>query len=478
MDRANKAMDERNYAQAKSILQEEVAKNPDDPRVKVLLAQADLGLSGFAIMDFIQSVSREQTPDSDIDLAIMPKCDSGPIKKLQGADIRCVVLRVVEHLPDPDDANFAEARQLLRDAYTDPRKTPQDVNFLSAIVELGSALTRGRKLLERSAWLKDNKGRDVDRQNFTFVVHHLKRFVEELQFGFKRVRYSYRKLRQYVVNLDGKPVVKIGDSELVFSEDLNGPSLLRFAAEVIAQYKESVDEQMNDGLEHVMENLPPGLVHILWHLDDIFLSDFYGRLFGTDFRFHSAITKLIGQALGDREKDPDFDMLELIWKHPPKILAALPGDVKQAWNSEVPDALLSYAHDTQNQWDEFRSLSDEWTAWTNANMTHEGNDALRDYLFTLRSVDPRVQVPPESPDIDQMRKWQASMIAVARDAGMKILEGKVPGIPQFADDQKLWGIDLLGRTLDWFDRNFWTLNQQQEQQSNPPTEPSARSSGT
>ena len=244
-DRAMKSMDQGNYSQAKQEIQAQLDSHPGDPKLMVLLAEADLGLAGIQLLDFLQTVSEGQAVSTDLDLITMPPCDSGKLEKLKEADIRCIMLRVIQHLPDPDDPNFSEARDLLERAYPDAKVAPLEVNFLSSIVDLGSALGRAKILLQKTAWFRDNQVKSMDRENFHFAVHHLKNELQELTDGFKRARYSYAKISHFVVSMDGKPVIKIGNKELAFGEDIDlpdhSPVRERRRGELSGQYRRSAE---------------------------------------------------------------------------------------------------------------------------------------------------------------------------------------------------------------------------------------------
>ena len=299
IDRAVKSMDQGNYPQAKEEIQAQLNNHPGDPKLMVLLAEADLGLAGIQLLDFLQTVSEGQAVSTDLDLLTMPPCDSGKLEKLKEADIRCIMLRVIQHLPDPDDPNFSEARDLLEKAYPDAKVAPLEVNFLSSIVDLGSALGRAKILLQKTAWFRDNQVKTMDRENFHFAVHHLKNELQELTDGFKRARYSYAKISHFVVSMDGKPVIKIGNKELAsMGEDIDLPTILRFAKDVVVSYRDNIDGQLNISLSESLSKMAPATMAVFGQrLDPDFLPGvFYDNMLSPSVAFEQAINDIFDEA--------------------------------------------------------------------------------------------------------------------------------------------------------------------------------------
>jgi hypothetical protein len=403
------------------------------------------------MLDFVNQVMGAQPPQSTLDVAVMPNCGSDPIKELGGTDLRCLFYRILERLPEPDDPGFLKAQTLLRETYPDATSTPTETNFLIAFVELGSGLARVKAFLQPL----DTSGTDGANKAFKLSVHHLKRFFTELQNGLIRMRYSYQKVSQFVVQQDGKPLVEVGNQKLVFSEELGVPAILRFLGAVIHENAVSVDGQLNEVARDAIYQLGRGTLETLRALD---LASFQGDGFDdlqVMFQFESGIEELFAQLADSIEQKQTFDIFEMAWNDPPRILAKFADSARKSWNEENLTYLQNYYLVTQNQWVELQRLEADWPFWFQNELDQSQRDGLLLFLQRAHREDPRLSGFSGEVTLESLKNWQTAFVTGMISALKQALDGHAPEIPNLNAQAALDGILLLQRTQDWVNQNLW-----------------------
>jgi hypothetical protein len=450
LDRAMALMNQARYADASATLESLHSKNPSDSRVSILLAQANLGQANLEMLDLANQVMSSQPPSPVIELSSPPDCPTGAIHDIQGADARCLVYRVIQLLPRPDEPHVIRARDVLRAAFPDPKTTDGEINFLAAYVELASALARVKAFLVPNAF-----GGSQDAK-FTYFVHHAKAFLDELQQGLLRARYSYRKVSKFVANLDGKPLIKVGDQELVFSEDIGIPTLLRFAASVVHESADSVDSQLSAATGSALGGIGSGFVSVLQALDVGQFGGAAGNDLEVMWKFEPVINSALNSVADSIDKTGRFDLFSLTWSDPPRLFAGLVTAADAAWNGETPAPLRGYLQSTQGAWDELEALREGWTDWVNLGLAPAQRDSLTAFLSFERKNDPRLGSFPAELTMPNLKAWQVGFTAGLSDALAAYLTGTVPNPPELTADQAKIGWDLLQRSQDWAATNLWT----------------------
>lgn len=454
LDRARSALDHRRYDEAIELLTAMKAENPSDSKVSLWLAEAHFGRSGFELFRFAASIFSEQQPQSEeTDLLKLPTCDTKEIKKLQGIDFRCVMLRVYRKLPNPEHPDYIKGRVILRESFPDPKATPIDVNFLQAVVELGSALGR-IKLLAQEA-IKVDRRKTAQRLNlfpFEFFVHHVKGFFNEFFYGLLRARHSYSKVSTYLVKFDGKPIIKIGSQTLVFNDQITFVELIKFAGKVLREKSKKVDEELSDIAEGTINRLGSGIIRTLEVFDLVHFDGEAARRVEVSFKFQ----ELIQLVLKDLEADVEFNVIEMIWKKPPKILADLMPSFWEAWRQEKRDPLLSYFERTKTAWTEFNNLVNRWDFLMTYIMTKEERDGLSRSLKRYRAEHPGVIVgPPSQVTGAEIEKWSNEFVNGMEKFLLAWIEGTLPDPPTIRPEVAIEAKKLLDLSLGWIRLNLW-----------------------
>lgn len=184
IDHAYGLLNRRAFSEAVATLEQDLVEHPANPTFSVLLAHAHLGASGFELIRFLSDLSEDQEGIPELGIARMPDCAAEKLATIRRTRLHCVLIRLIKRMPEADDPHVARARVLLREAYPDAALAPEDVNFLSAFVEIGSAISR----------LRPNA-----------VENHalpLETIQSELRHGIVRARHSYRRIGRYIADLE------------------------------------------------------------------------------------------------------------------------------------------------------------------------------------------------------------------------------------------------------------------------------------
>jgi hypothetical protein len=202
--RLTKMLDERRYDDVIHLIESDPSASAAFPD---LLAMGYLGKSGFEPLAFAENILAAQTADPALD-HLIAGCD---LSALDGASVqpqvRCVLRRLWAHLPDPDDVNFAKARDLFRAAYPTAASTPVQYNVLIGVVESVSVLSRlGRIALQYDAINVSQtlpSQSDVDR-----IFSQLKLAADEALRVLTRASYGGSKISGLLTGLKKVPLIQ------------------------------------------------------------------------------------------------------------------------------------------------------------------------------------------------------------------------------------------------------------------------------
>lgn len=463
VDHAIHAMNNRQYDEAVSILESVYAENPAHSSNALLLAQAHLGKAGFEMMGLIEKVAgAQENVDPDQYWVDQPHCDSGPIEKIAGYDVRCLIFRLMNNLPDAEDPSLIRARNILRSAFKDPAQTPSDANFLSALVEFSSAFYRIREFGKtQSKVLLEQEPNDVATadQQFKLVSHHLKRFLIETHYGFKRLRYSYGKLARIVKSMDGKPMVTIGDRTLMFSDNLDTADILRFASVLVQDRAEGVDSQISDFVGQGIRVAGIKYMGTLARLDRAFFSRDQLEELSISWKFNHATAKLLEWLAASDSKDFKFKPAMLLWDNPPIIFREFRDAIESGWTKETVGPLWDYFLSTRDRWNELGHIMDDWGAWYNNELTFAQRSQIEAYLREAIHNDRNFTNLPERIRTETLEKYGQDLTeAMIRELG-KILSGQAREIKTLNSDQMNHGQLVLKRTISWINANLWHVSQ-------------------
>jgi hypothetical protein len=362
-DRILKQMNSRDYLGAIQTIETfETSHGSADPRISFLLVQAHLGAAGFELLSSTARVLSEQAErgDSDtkaIELLGKTDCREGAMPKLAEQDLRCVLGRVLRQLPDAEHPHWLQAQKLLRKRFSDVRATSSEVNFLAGIVEAGSFLKRwelmGRRVLARE--------KDPD---FDFYLRNLKRSTEELMELLRRIRYSYSKIRTFVVQYDGRSLLKINQNQLLFDENLSLSSLGVFLEQVVLQIISERKGEIDQTIYHYL-----GLVsdEFYYWLVTLGLVEDFARLRDINSPSHAlryeTLFRGIMDVLRGEAETPTGDSttwMQVLWHEPPILIQTLLSAIRYSWNEENSEYFVQYLKDYGPAWMETRSLLLSW----------------------------------------------------------------------------------------------------------------------
>jgi hypothetical protein len=462
MDRATRFMNERQYSEAINILEGIYAENPNNSQTALLLAQAHLGNAHFEMMDLIGKVSGRQDPiPADTYWVVQPKCDDGPIEKIAGYDIRCILFRLMNHLPDAEDPSLIRARNILRTTFKDPSQTASDVNFLSAVVEFNSALFRLRNLgTSKAKELLDHEPTNqamADAQ-FKLVSHNVKRFIVEIFLGFKRLRYSYGKLANFIRNLDGKPMITIGDQTLIFSDNLDTKDILRFAALIVHDRAQGVDDQLSYLAQRQIQIVGMKYSSQLAKFDRSFFSRDQLENLSIYWRFNHAISQIFDEIAEIDTRDNQFKPATLLWENPPILFREFRDSIEQGWSQEAATPVWDYFLRTKDRWNELGQILDAWAYWFDQGLSRAQQTEIRSFIRRTIKEDPRFSNLPERIRTESIEKYGRDMTNALMEKLKAIFSGQTQEIPSLTQEQIESGDAILRRTEKWIDQNLWVID--------------------
>lgn len=457
--RAMADMNRRDFAAAERRLEALHRRHPGSRETALLLAQAHLGQAGFELLRLAEDVMAAQRRSNGADLVLRPRCPGGELESLEGQDFRCVLFRIVSHLPEADDPHLLRALGLLRAYYPDSDTTPTEVNFLTSVTELSSAMTRLKAFLSRETARRFSlmpEGRRFYAQ-FTFTVHHLKRIFSETMNGFDRARHSYSKVSRLVVNFDGMPLIRVGERELVFNENLGVPALLRFFGSVLGDEAERVDAELNQRAAESVSGLGVGLLRFLRSLDLVAFDGDHSRTLVVAWRFERVIGDLLNRVAGDIQSDRPVKLFELVWKDPPVIFERLAESVSAAWEREDARPLMRYWRESGAEWREFQRLGGGWESWMQFTLRGDQKRVLLSYIRYRHREDGMFGNPPPDLNPERMRTWFQRFLEDLGTVMADFLAGRVSEGSALTAAQAREGKELLERTENWIERNLWEV---------------------
>lgn len=458
MDRARALINDKKYEEAAEHLENLYSKYPSDSQVAYFLAQAHLGAGGFEMLEFVSQVTAPQEVEIELAGKKIIECDEGSIQRYQGQDIRCMLVRVSEHLFNADNSHILRAKFLLRRHFPTANGTRSDINFVSALVETGSALSRFKLLLELGAPAHSSM---TIAPRLSYVIHQIKNMLREFFWGLIRARFSYQKIRKLIATVDGRPILKIGKESLVFSEYLNEQEIFSFFPQAIRQYGPSIDRELNRQTSELIQHLPVGLLRILKNVGFI---TFEKNVVVTAFQYGSAVDSFLQLATTTAEKPvqaplEEMHFFETVWQNPPPILFKFKMALVQAWEHELGDPIVKYYEDTSKEWTDLGVLVSTWTSWWENAPTSQQKQQMLEVLKNLGQQYPIISTPPAKMGGGDFGHWAEEVLKIFEKEMRYILSGgygEVDPFPQHKIDQ---ANELLKKSSSWVERNLWAGNE-------------------
>jgi hypothetical protein len=453
-------INERDYAGASDLLAEEHASRPNDKRITFLYAESELGLANFEMFDFVRQISGAQEPSDTIDLSIpTPNCVNNAID-LKGADIRCVIFRIMQHLPDATSSHFQTARSLLRDNFPDASQSPVEVNFLIAFVDLSSALYTSRTVLLKSNahFLKVDRAGRVSEDQFHFVIHSAKEFWADSIDSIRRLKYSYSKLKKLIYGEKGTAIIKIGNRELNIENMVDSSQIFLFFADVAHDQTGSINGEGNRWIRDRLGFFNSELGDFASTITREFSrgGPAASEALNVVWRFDQALELLLHHGTGEIGSALGTGPVDLIWKHPPKIFSGLFDSFKAAYDGESRQPVLDYYETTKTAWLDLNANLDHWDEWLQKDLSPSQREALRANLEEFVKNDPRFQAPPTELVGDALEKWETNLVAALQEKLEHVLSASeaVSALATMSPAQSQRGLALVSESLDWLRSNL------------------------
>lgn len=447
LDRALHEMNQRHYENAIRLLEEQHALDPGDTQVALYLAESHLGMAGLELLKFADEVLGDQRNQmlSRSDIVFDPDCGGDRIEKFDSTSWRCLIQRIYVRLPDPDQYHLASARTILRSAFPDPKRAGIEVNFLCTFVEWSSALSR-LKFFVKELKRKDLRNLDLEqaRRSFGYLVYHFKYFLRESMQGFRRAKHSYGKISRYVKTFEGMPLIRVGERELVFNEDLDLPIILDFLAMVIRDQSETMNARLAYALADVLSEA-------LSDLDSRFMRGVGSTILNSAWRFDSVIANILEGIGHSVAANQPVRLLSAVWTNPPSILQGFDTAVAEAWENESPLPLERYAHSTQFAWRELGAITQGWESWISNTLSGEKKEQLLRWFKERATLDARLSAPPQALGSPEFSRWMSGFIDGVMEGLQAVLSDaeSSPDAPQFHELERVEGLRLIERTRAW-----------------------------
>lgn len=457
LDRIKDLMNHGRYFQAIGLLEREQQLDPKNQGIGLLLAEAHLGAAGFELFELASAVFGRQN-SVRLNLIVEPDCSLDQISQVGGFDIRCLVYRVMKHIPDIESYHFVRAKELLRKYYPEPTQSPVDVNFLSALVELSSAIGRVRKMISIDLVNEviSRPGEDRPFVAFEIIAHQLKRFLDELIKGFKRATHSYQKVSNHLKTIDGRPIVKIGNNYLIFDENLDISRILYFFGSVVHEYGDDIDDELNELVSEEISKLGPGVLRFLRQMDLLTFRGEGSQMVRTWFDFSGHISSFLNQSAEEIHEDTQINLFEFVWSSPPQIFKNFSQSISESWDTEDATLLRKYFKDTEEQWKLLDLLSHQWTNWLEDSLDKSQRTAISDYFEFMKTIGEGIDLPPARRNSHELFLWQDRSVVKMSGHLNKIFKGEVEDI-DLDPDQVREGRALLELTTYWISTNLWEV---------------------
>lgn len=162
------------------------------------------------------------------------------------------------NVPAYDDSNWSRAREVLRNGTKNISKAAKAYNFLSAIVETGSALGRTR-IIAGTDFLNSNQSAFNSEQNenlsFNKLLRNSKQFMIEPELALRRFENGYKKISERIANNNGKVAADVRGIQFEYHTGTTWIDFLRFLGTVWRDIYEEGREIAEENSSYWMEQL-------------------------------------------------------------------------------------------------------------------------------------------------------------------------------------------------------------------------------
>ncbi len=203
-----------------------------EPEFAHYRAQAHLGKSGFIPLEFAARVMGAQSAADasarDAQLGeIISGCDPKAVPEMRGVSYRCVLWRIFRQLPEAEQPDFARAREILRETFSDPRQSPAGYNALCGIVEMASLLASFRSILLNYHALDTESSSDGE---IAELFAEIARFADYALETLRRARVlPYGNISRHLAGVENDAFLSGNRLNLDYVENSGIPLVIRIA---------------------------------------------------------------------------------------------------------------------------------------------------------------------------------------------------------------------------------------------------------
>lgn len=418
--------------------------SPNYTDLAQLLAHAHLGAAGFKLLDFLNATIGQQD-SSTLDLYVEPSCNPAPMSTWDTPDGMCFLYNAMKHFPDADNPHILAAKQLFRQYFPDPSQTASDVNFLSAFVEIGSALNRFKILYNRELVIQMQSALAGDLSTFPFevTIHNLKNMFPEINHGILRMKWSYDQMSQLMSALNGLVILSYGGRTMEFNQTIQPSDFVRFAARIAQDQGTLMDSYLSYIATNRLNQLRSG-----WLLPAVQVANSGSYSAGV----LNALADSMDISTSNKQQKVSITFFDLLWKDPPLIVNRLFVAAQEAWDTESGDPMRNYFAVTGSDWLELKALISDWNTWLNEDISPSANQTI------VANITPP-PMPLDLSNLNNLEAWATKTGSIFYAGTAPILKGQNSSASQlFIPEQIQQGISLMNRTNVWMDKDFYPVS--------------------
>jgi hypothetical protein len=452
-------LDQQDYGGAISYLEGAVASDPDYLPYRSLLANAHMGRAGLLLLPLANGILQARAPDTE--LYWQPVCDRAAVGTYSDLSVECGLFRLMRALPfAADNPDILAAQAIYRNYFADVGAVSEQVNFVAGVVELSSALTRLRVLLDRDLVERMNYGLNVDPAAFPYdiTIHHAKRLLDEADRALSRFNHSYSQLSRFLGSLNGATLYATGTHTLKFTGSLTMTDLIRFGAQILRDRGAEFDRDLSDRATERL-NRSPGLLLLLAAADTTDFSTGADGVTSVSVHLADYLAGKLEASADARERHVSVSLFALAWQKPTPIIREFFAAADQAWDVESGAPLLEYYDRRGADWLELKSIANDWDAFMNQTLSPPARASTASRIaLDSPAHQPLLALPgPGNLDPEGFTAWLPQLVSYLEYEVIGLAPGGAlvgPEGPILTSQEGTEALALFGRTNTWMDRCF------------------------
>ena len=455
LDQAQSLIDQRKYSEAVNLLEKEIP-NHDSKAMKTKLGFAYLGKSGLELLEvankitIFKSFNDMDFQTSDLQTTdLQTVCHDNPVKNLDMPFV-CLPILTLENFPDPEQPDLVKALEIFNQINPDPETTDQDINLLLAIINIGSSIKSYDHLVTVPVeYMEANVtfNRELRIKAATHSLKYLKRSVDSFFLGFRRLMFSYDKIRRFFDKYKNQPILTLGTHTYYATDKFSGQDFLDF---LVNSAKSDLENESSSASDQQNKNLASYSSSIRRALYSLRL-----KLTIKDGTISSAVSRLIyagsdwlpTQMRGNLNRDSVLGLLDPA--HYPRVLQRTLEAGKAAWNQENARYIFEAIEDLNHQENNLEGISDQWDYFWRK-LDDNGRAELKADLERYRNRIPLVEIS-ESTRInsDELQSWYSTATDTLDDFATR-------ASVNYPDEPLLRNLPfLISNSREWVRQNLW-----------------------